>query len=161
MNTTYPHRLLLATGIGSAGLLSGALFFQYVMGLAPCEICIWQRVPHGVVVVLVVGSFVQPSLPPAVTSAMVCFTLFVSVGLGFFHVGVEQGWWASVTECAAPATVISDPLKMVDALAAIPLIRCDIVPWSLFGGSMATYNAILSLLLSVVAVLVTYRHIRG
>ena len=159
MTTTYHRHFLLFTGIGSAGLLGAALFFQYVVGLTPCEICVWQRIPHGMVIVLVLGSFARPSFRPAAVSATVCFTLLISAGLGFFHVGIEQGWWEGVTECAVPATVISDPLKMADALAAKPLARCDIVPWSLFGGSMASYNAVFSFTLSGLAAFVTFHRI--
>ena len=159
MTTTYHRRLLLLAGIGSAGLLGGALFFQYAVGLAPCEICIWQRIPHVIVIALVLGSFARPSFQPAGISATVCFTLLISAGLGFFHVGIEQDWWKGITECAAPATVISDPREMAGALAAKPLVRCDIVPWALFGGSMASYNALLSLILSGLAALATFYRI--
>ena len=47
-----PRRLLALAGLGCLGLLAGALLFQYLGGLQPCPLCIWQRWPHAVAVAL-------------------------------------------------------------------------------------------------------------
>ncbi|MEO1086485.1 MAG: disulfide bond formation protein B, partial [Acidobacteriota bacterium] len=49
-----------AAGAGSAGLLAGALAFQYLGGLAPCALCIWQRWPHGVAIALALLALTLP-----------------------------------------------------------------------------------------------------
>ena len=46
MSLPYPSRLGLIAALGSCLLLGGAYFFQYVVGLAPCDMCLWQRYPH-------------------------------------------------------------------------------------------------------------------
>ena len=46
MSLPYPTRLGLIAALGSIALLGGAYYFQYVVGLAPCDMCLWQRYPH-------------------------------------------------------------------------------------------------------------------
>ena len=52
--------LALLAAAGSVGLLLGALAFQYIGGLAPCVVCIWQRWPHVVALIL---RFVSHQIP--------------------------------------------------------------------------------------------------
>ena len=83
-------RIIVLAGAGSAALLLGALAFQFIGGLAPCPMCIWQRWPHAIAVVLAGAALALPgwTRPVAVTAALV---MLVSAGLGAFHAGVEQG----------------------------------------------------------------------
>jgi len=60
-----PSKLGLAAALGSGALLGGAYYFQYVMGLSPCEMCYWQRYPHMVAIIvglLSLASFAWPRL---------------------------------------------------------------------------------------------------
>ena len=126
---------------GSAALLGGALLFQYVGGLAPCEMCVWQRWPH--VAALALGLVAWALRSNRAVVALAAFAVLVSAGLAVFHVGVEQQWWQGVTACSASLAGGSQ----ADILASImntPLVRCDAVAWSLFGISMAGWNAVLS-----------------
>ena len=126
---------------GSAALLGGALLFQYVGGLAPCEMCVWQRWPH--VAALALGLVAWAIRSNRAVVALAALAVLVSAGLAVFHVGVEQQWWQGVTACSASLASGSQ----ADILASImntPLVRCDAVAWSLFGISMAGWNAVLS-----------------
>ena len=125
----------------SAGLLLGAYLSQHVGGLAPCPLCLIQRYPHFAVVALglaaaVIGGRVRVGL--LVLSGL---ALLVSAGYGVYHAGVEQGWFAS--GCAAPISGGSVDDIRAQVMAA-PLTRCDEVPWSLIGVSLAGWNAIAS-----------------
>ena len=124
-----------------AGLLTGALFSQYVGGLYPCEMCHWQRWPHAAAIVLALGALFSP-LEAARTRPLVllaALAIAVSGAIGVFHAGVELGWWEGLTTCTATgATSLQD-------IMAVPLVRCDQVQWSFLGISMAGWNAILSL----------------
>ncbi|MGH6719142.1 MAG: disulfide bond formation protein B, partial [Alphaproteobacteria bacterium] len=57
------RRLALALALGSAALLLGAFYFQYVAGLAPCPLCLDQRYAHGAVIVLALGAAAVASRP--------------------------------------------------------------------------------------------------
>ncbi len=128
--------LLVATG---AALLGGALAFQYLGGLAPCEMCIWQRWAIGAAVALGLAGLAAGN---RVLVALAIAAMFVDTGIAVFHVGVEQHWWKGITECAA--TTLSGPDLLGQILAA-PLVRCDAIAWSLLGISMAGWNALVSL----------------
>ncbi|MEP7315345.1 MAG: disulfide bond formation protein B [Sphingomicrobium sp.] len=122
-------------------LLGGALLSQYVGGLNPCEMCYWQRWPHGVAITLAAGSFYYAagSRPSRNLTGLAALAIAVSGAIGVFHAGVEIGWWEGLTRCAA-----GGPMSLNDVLSA-PLVRCDQVQWSLAGISMAGWNAIISL----------------
>lgn len=126
---------------GSAALLGGALAFQYFGGLNPCEMCLWQRWPHVAALGLGLVAWALRSNRAAVALAAVA--VLVSAALGVFHAGVELKFWDGVTACTASLAGGSQ----ADIMASImntPLVRCDAVAWSLFGISMAGWNAILS-----------------
>ena len=128
-----------------AGLLGGALAFQYLGGLAPCELCIWQRWPHGVALAIALLALL-PILGQArrVMIALAALGVAVSGAIGIYHAGVEQHWWQGVTACTA-APVAGTTEEILAQIMATPLVRCDAIPWSLMGISMAGWNAILSL----------------
>lgn len=126
---------------GSAGLLGGALLFQHVGGLYPCEMCIWQRWPHAAALGLGVVAWTLRSNRKVV--ALAALAVLASAALGLFHAGVELKWWEGVTACTASVSGGSQADIMASILNT-PLVRCDAVAWSLFGISMAGWNAILS-----------------
>jgi len=146
------HPLVLF--LGSAGLLGGALLFQYVGNLPPCPLCLWQRYPHAAVLVLAAAALAiaRPRFQAACLT-LIALALVAGAAIAGFHVGVEQGWWAGTAACqAVPGLDTMDPARLRELAIGWPAARCDEVPWSLFGVSMAGWNLILSLLLTVIAV---------
>lgn len=142
------RQYFLAAALGSAALMLGALAFQHIGGMAPCKLCIWQRYPH--VVAIVIGA-----LALAVGNAHARLVIIlagavseaITAGIGIYHAGVEQGIFEGPTSCTSGS--ISD-LSADDLLSQImlaPLVRCNDIPWQLAGISMAGWNAIVSLLL--------------
>jgi disulfide bond formation protein DsbB len=120
------------------GLLGGALGSQYLGGLHPCEMCYWQRWPHGAAILLAAGAFLVPARARLLT-ALAALAIAVSGAIGVFHAGVELGWWQGLTRCTSGGAL------SLDELMNVPLVRCDQVQWSLLGISMAGWNAIVSL----------------
>lgn len=122
--------------------LGGALISQYVYGLYPCEMCWWQRYPHGLALVLAAIAFFWRPVRPLI--AVAALAILGSGLIGGFHAGVEYGWWQGVTACTANATAnSSDPLA---AIMSAPVIRCDVAPWSVFNVSLAGWNFLFSTL---------------
>jgi len=136
---------LFAGGV-SAALLLGALAFQYWGGLAPCEMCIWQRWPHGAAILfgLVGGGLVLVRALPANLArplAIVAIAaIAVSGAIGIFHAGVEWKLWPGPSECTGIGYV---PGR--DDFKPLQIVRCDEAQWRLFGISLAGYNALVSL----------------
>ena len=131
---------LLALGVPFA-LLGGALLSEYVGKLYPCEMCWWQRYPHGVAILLALGALLSPLGAPRTRALtrLAALAIAVSGAIGVFHAGVEYGWWEGLTTCTTTgATTLED-------IMSVPLIRCDQVQWSLAGISLAGFNALFSL----------------
>lgn len=129
---------MLALAVPGA-LLLGALWSQYLGGLHPCEMCLWQRWPHLAAVALaILAFFVRPPLR-TVLIALAAIAVLGSGAIGAFHAGVEYGWWDGHTSCTTTAGTVS-----LEELMRAPLIRCDRAQWTLFGVSLAGYNAIAS-----------------
>lgn len=128
-------------------LLAGAWGSQLIGGLAPCEMCHWQRWPHYAAVVCAAFAFIVPGRSSKVTMTAVAAVLIALSGLiGVFHAGVEYHWWPGITACSTMAGgegVSTD--EMLRRILAAPVVRCDAAQWTLFGVSLAGYNAILSL----------------
>jgi disulfide bond formation protein DsbB len=142
---------LLAGGV-SAALLLGAFGSQYIGGLAPCEMCIWQRWPHGASILfgLIGGGLVRARvLPPSlarVLAILAIAAIAVSGAIGVFHAGVEWKLWPGPAECTGFGYV---PGR--DDFKPLQIVRCDEAQWRLFGISLAGYNALFSLAAAAVA----------
>ena len=123
------------------GLLGGALGSQYIGGLHPCEMCYWQRWPHAAAILLAALAFTAPaaSSRSRTLTLLAAAAIALSGAIGVYHAGVEVGIFEGITTCST-----TRGMTLQDIVAA-PLVRCDQVQWSLFGISMAGWNAILSL----------------
>lgn len=155
---TRPHPLaesrlpVLLLMLASAGTLLAALFFQYVVGLQPCVLCIWQRWPYVAVlalglVALAVG---RNARARAALVGLMGVALVVGAGVAVFHVGVEQHWWTGTSGCGVTGSADSLEALRAQVLAA-PVTRCDEIAWSLLGVSMAGWNALIAAGLGVAA----------
>ena len=121
-------------------LMLGAIGSQIVGGLHPCEMCIWQRWPHGIAIVLALAAMVmhaRPELSRKLTYGALAM-IAISGLIAVFHAGVEQKWWQGLTTCTAGGgTTFEDIMNA-------PLVRCDEIPWSWLGLSLAGWNAVIS-----------------
>lgn len=146
MSDPRARLLTLLAGFGSFSLLAGAFAFQYLGGLAPCALCLWQRWPHAVAVVLMGAILIVPSRGLMILGALAALT---TAAIGGFHMGVEYGWWEGLQSCSGGSIsgLNMDDLLNPNAAVAAP-VRCDEVPWSLMGLSMAGWNMVLSVTLA-------------
>lgn len=147
------------TFLASAALLGGAWAFQILGGLQPCPLCLYQRWPYWAVIVIAGLAVLAAKRLGASGMAMIaalCALIFLAgAGVAGFHVGVEQQWWEGLAACGGGN--LNDPNLSLDELRTrlldTPVVRCDDVPWSLFGISLAGYNLLASLALAATSVL--------
>jgi len=123
------------------GLLGGALGSQYVGGLHPCEMCYWQRWPHGAAILLAALAFAFPieSSRARTLTLFAALAIALSGAIGVYHALVELRILEGLTTCTATGN------GSLAEILATPLIRCDQVQFAFLGISMAGWNAILSL----------------
>jgi disulfide bond formation protein DsbB len=152
---------VLIAGAGSAAILVSALGSQFIGGLSPCPLCIWQRWPHVAAVVIAVLAATVLWRQARPLAALGMLGMLAGAGLGFYHTGIERGWWKGPDTCTSTdITNLSTDELMAHILNA-PLIRCDEVQWDLFGLSMASWNTVISLGLAVLWLAAAVRGPRG
>ena len=148
-----PHFILMALGGISIVALAAALTSQYVFGMHPCILCLYQRIPYAVVILLTVLGIIATKIMGAkygVLNIFLCGIAFIiNAIIAFYHVGVEQKWWAS--SCALPNLSNLNPEELMAAIQSAPTVSCDQIPFELFDISMAGYNVILCFILGVYA----------
>lgn len=139
----------------SVAVLAGAWFFQLVIGLYPCELCLAERWPWYAAVVIS-GAFLGLRRPEVERYAPALFVLlflgtFVLAG---YHVGVEQKWIAGPDACTvAGGTKKAQTIEELTAqIMAGPTVRCDDIQWSFLGLSLAGWDAVLALVMVGAAV---------
>jgi len=147
-STTAPHvtmARLIALFLPSA-LLAGAFGSQYFGGLHPCELCWWQRYAHMVAIVPAVLAIspVADARKARLFVHLAALAIAASGAIGLYHAGVELKLLPGFTTCTSSVHggSTADALKQI---IATPFVRCDEIQWSLFGISLAGWNAIISL----------------
>lgn len=151
---TRPQLALIAT-LGSVALLGGAFAFQYIGGLAPCALCLWQRWPHAAAILIGAVALATGWRGLLWLGALAALT---TAGIGMFHVGVEQLWWEGLATCTAGSISGISTADLLNPTADVAApVRCDEIPWAMAGISMAGWNAIISLGLAAVWVVAALR----
>jgi disulfide bond formation protein DsbB len=138
--TRFEKARTLALGVPVA-LMAGALGSQFIGGLFPCEYCHWQRWPHYAAIGLALLAFVAPMGIRKPLVWLAALAILCSGAIGVFHAGVEYQWWNGITPCSKPPGGTGN--VMADIMAA-PLVSCNQAQWTLFGISLAGFNAIIS-----------------
>lgn len=144
--------LLIALLAGVAPVF--ARFSESAWGLAPCELCLWQRAPYWVALALALGAAALPRARRPLLWAAGLAAL-ASALIAAFHLGVEWRWWPSpLAGCQAPRVDAAQSLEeMMAALRPVPTKPCD-EPAFLIPGlplSMAGMNLIYGMGLAALA----------
>jgi disulfide bond formation protein DsbB len=153
MNASALPRLVAFGILAASALALGTAFVaQYVFGLQPCELCIAQRVPYALAVVVGLVALALPAdSPKLVLLVKIAAALFlIDSVIAFYHVGVEQHWWASITACSGG---VPDQLSIQDlnaAMQARPEKACDQPDWDFHGITIAGFNTAAALVLAIV-----------
>jgi disulfide bond formation protein DsbB len=145
----------LAVALIGAATIAGAWFFQLVLDILPCPLCLQQRyayylaIPLGLLVAFAAAKGVPRCLiMPGL--AVLALAALGNAGLGAYHAGVEWGFWAGPTDCTGPVLDLGKA-GLLDNLDKVKVVRCDEVQWSFLGLSLAGYNALISLLMAAIA----------
>ncbi|MEL6565147.1 MAG: disulfide bond formation protein B [Pseudomonadota bacterium] len=142
------QRWIGLAGLGSALLLGAAFFFQ-ALGWAPCAMCLWQRWPHAAAVAVAALGLALPFKALALAGAASTAT---SAGIAAFHSGVELKWWDGPASCTSSGQTLFglDGDALVPGSSDVPvLVLCDTLTPFFLGLTMANWNLIASLALTV------------
>jgi disulfide bond formation protein DsbB len=146
----------LAVTAIAAATLAGAWYFQLVLDIRPCPLCLEQRyayylaIPLGALTALA-ASRGAPRAVLLAGLAILSLAALGNAGLGTYHAGVEWGFWQGPTDCTGPVGNLGSAGDLLKRLETVKVIRCDEVQWRFLGLSLAGYNVLISLLMAAVA----------
>jgi disulfide bond formation protein DsbB len=136
--------------------LAGAWFFQLVLDIRPCQLCLEQRYAYYLVIplALVLALAAARGAPRLLLLAGLVIIALATVGnagLAAYHSGVEWGLWQGPTECTGPVGDLGSAGNLLQRLDSVKVVRCDEVQWRFLGLSLAGYNVLISLLMAAIA----------
>ena len=152
-----PRTMAIVILIVSLATLSGAWFIELVLGIKPCHLCLIGRMPHyaGIAVALLTVFLTNRPSPSRLIGrlvlAMLTLIFLLGTGIAIYHSGVEFGLFQGPTDCTG---AIEKPVAIQDflkQLETVKVVRCDEVAMRIFGLSLASWNAVISLALAGVA----------
>jgi disulfide bond formation protein DsbB len=125
-----------------------AYFIEYVLRHQPCNLCLIERIPYGLGLILITLNYTLIKNERFIILLLILIFVF-SLIISFYHFGIEQGFFEESTVCGLKNTlnVISktELLKQLQALT----ISCKDVTFRIFGFSLTAFNMIISLILII------------
>ena len=121
-----------------------AFFIEYILGHQPCNLCLIQRIPYGLSVILIILNYFLKKNQQFVILLLIlifCFSFIIS----FYHFGIEQGFFEESAVCGVANT--SDVISKEELLKQLQIssVSCKDVTFRIFGFSLATFNMVVSL----------------
>ena len=146
---------LVITAIAAA-TLAGAWFFQLVLDIRPCPLCLEQRYAYYLAIPLAALTAFAASrdAPRGVLLAGLVILAAATLGnavLATYHAGVEWHLWQGPTDCTGPIGNLGNAGNLLERLDTVKVVRCDEVQWKFLGLSLAGYDVLISLLMAAIA----------
>ena len=146
----------LVIALVAAATLAGAWFFQLVLDIRPCPLCLEQRYAYYIAVplALLVAFVASRGAPRQVVLAgfaLLLVAVLANAWLGGYHAGVEWKFWQGPTDCSGPIVDLGRAGNLLERLDTVKVIRCDEVQWRFLGLSLAGYNVLISMLMALIA----------
>ena len=129
--------------------ITSALIIQYWLGHEPCKLCLYQRIPYFLAILLIIKIFFFKKYEK-ITLLILTLIFVGSTALAFYHFGIEQGFFSESLACTTPD--LSKTLSKEQLLEQLKQnnISCKDVSFRILGLSLAAINTIFSLVLSVI-----------
>jgi len=147
MNKQISKKILFSLLILISLVLFSAFVIEYKLEQQPCKLCIYQRIPYFLSILLIVGIIFIQKYEKIVL--LILFLVFIfSTVLAFYHVGIEQGFFSESLACSA-----EDQLKTLSKEKLLEQLKqsnisCKNVSFKILGLSLASINTIFSMILS-------------
>ena len=164
--SSNPVAISLTVAAIAAATIAGAWFFQLVIGLVPCPLCLEQRyayyaiIPLTLLIALLASRGASRSLV-GLGLALVALAALINAAFAGYHAGVEWGWWQGPTDCSGPIRLDLGGGSLLDSIKTVKVVRCDEVQWRFLGLSLAGYNVLISLAMAGLAAIGALRSLRA
>ena len=136
--------------------IAAVYYVEYVMLLAPCPLCLEQRMAFYVTIPLAALLWLGASFGASKKVLFLGFLVIAgfmlwNTGLSTYHAGVEWKWWQGPTDCSGPIPKLGSVADMMKQMQRVSLVRCDEAALRILGISLSGYDALVSLFLAQVA----------
>tara|TARA_B100001063_G_scaffold229352_1_gene241490 strand:- start:232 stop:720 length:489 start_codon:yes stop_codon:yes gene_type:complete len=125
-----------------------AYFIEYVLGHQPCNLCLIERIPYGLGMILIILNFILVKNTRIIV--LLLFMIFVfSLIVSLYHIGIEQDFFEESAVCRSIDS--SNIISKEELMKQLPLknVSCKDVTFRIFGFSLTTFNIIISLVLVI------------
>ena len=128
-----------------------AYFIEYVLGYQPCNLCLIERIPYGLSIILIIlNYFFNQNKQFVILLLILVFTF--SLLISFYHFGIEQGFFEESTVCGIKdANNIISKEELLKQLQ-LKTISCKDVTFRIFGLSLSTFNIVISLVIFILLI---------
>ena len=125
-----------------------AFFIEYILGHQPCNLCLIERIPYGLSMILIIFNYFLGKNEKFIILLLILIFSF-SFLLSLYHFGIEQSFFEESTVCGLKNTseIISKE-ELLEQLQKKP-VSCKDVTFRIFGFSLTTINIIISLILVI------------
>jgi disulfide bond formation protein DsbB len=140
----------------AAATLAGAWFFQLVLDIRPCPLCLEQRYAYYLAIPVAALTALAAAKDASrvvlvIGLAILALAALGNAGLGAYHAGVEWHFWQGPTDCTGEIGNLGSAGNLLERLDTVKVVRCDEVQWRFLGLSLAGYNVLISLLMAAIA----------
>ena len=125
------------------------LIIQYWLDHEPCKLCLYQRIPYFLAILLIIKIFFFKKYEK-ITLLILSLIFIGSTALAFYHFGIEQGFFNESLACTTPDVSKTLSKEQLMELLKQNSVSCKDVSFKILGLSLATINTIFSFFLSVI-----------
>ena len=137
--------------------LTSAFFIEYVLGYQPCNLCILERIPYLLAIIIIILNYKFLHFEKYFILSLT-LTFLVATALSLYHLGIEQGFIKESLVCELNNR--SNLLSKEDILKQLQQknVSCQDVTFKIFGLSLTSYNIIISILISTLTAKVYFNY---
>ena len=131
--------------IFSAIALSSAFFIEYILGHQPCNLCLLERIPYGLSLVLISAIFILRKNEKFFI-LLIIITFIFSLAISFYHYGIEQGFFEESAVCGVKD--FTENITKEDILKQLSekTVSCKDVTFRILGLSLTSINIVVSII---------------
>ena len=126
--------------------LISAFFIEYILGHQPCNLCLIQRIPYGLSIILIILNYFQRKNEHFIILLLILIFSF-SFMISFYHFGIEQGFFEESMVCGLKNTIEVISKEEILKQLQTKIASCKDVTFRIFGFSLTTFNMLISLVL--------------
>ena len=131
--------------------LISAFFIEYALGHQPCNLCLIERIPYGLSIMIIMAIFLIRKNQKFLVMLLI-LTFIFSFAISFYHFGIEQGFFKESLVCDLGNNANFSKEQLLKQLESSPIVSCKDVTFSVLGFSLATINTIISIILSAIMI---------